>query len=164
MLLDARVDGRQVRVEVRGREGRYTVLLDGRELEVDLVPAGRDFLSLIVAGRSYEVGLERRPSGYTVLLEDDSLAVDLEEAGRAEGVASRPASLGPLRLTSPMPGKVVRILVSAGQEVKAGLGLVVIEAMKMENELRSPRAGVVKEIRAREGQTVEAGALLIVVE
>jgi biotin carboxyl carrier protein len=63
-----------------------------------------------------------------------------------------------------MPGKIVRILASLGQEVAAGQGLVVLEAMKMENELRAPRAGRVREFGVREGQTVEAGALLVVME
>jgi biotin carboxyl carrier protein len=62
-----------------------------------------------------------------------------------------------------MPGKVVRVLVTAGQSVQAGEGIVVVEAMKMENELRAPRAGVVKQIMARPGQSVESGAVLAVV-
>jgi biotin carboxyl carrier protein len=62
-----------------------------------------------------------------------------------------------------MPGKVVRVLVAAGQSVQAGEGMVVVEAMKMENELRAPRAGVVKQIMARPGQSVESGAVLAVV-
>jgi biotin carboxyl carrier protein len=63
-----------------------------------------------------------------------------------------------------MPGKMVRILVESGQAVQADQGLVVMEAMKMENELRSPRAGRVREVHVREGQAVETGALLVVVD
>jgi biotin carboxyl carrier protein len=63
-----------------------------------------------------------------------------------------------------MPGKLVRVLVEAGQTVSAGQGLVVVEAMKMENELRAPRAGRVLQVAAREGQTVETGALLVSLE
>jgi biotin carboxyl carrier protein len=63
-----------------------------------------------------------------------------------------------------MPGKVVRILAAVGQHVQAGQGVVVVEAMKMENELRAPRSGVVKEVSVQEGTSVEAGALLAVVE
>jgi biotin carboxyl carrier protein len=63
-----------------------------------------------------------------------------------------------------MPGKLVRVLVEAGQDVEVGQGLVVVEAMKMENELRATRAGRVKELLVREGQAVETGALLVVVE
>jgi biotin carboxyl carrier protein len=166
VIFDAGVLGRTLRVEVRaqaGGVGRYTVSLDGRRLEVDLAASGSAFLSLLLEGKSYEVGLERREGGYNVVLGDRVVAVDLAPAARGSSVAKKPAS-GPLRLTAPMPGKLVRVLVAAGDVVAAGQGLVVMEAMKMENELRSPRAGRVREIPVREGQVVEAGALLVLVE
>ena len=79
--------------------------------------------------------------------------------------AAPPARVsGPARIVAPMPGRLVRVLVSTGQDVQAGQGLVVVEAMKMENEIRAPRSGRVKDVPAREGQAVEAGALLVVVE
>jgi biotin carboxyl carrier protein len=163
VIFDATVDGRTIRVEVRGRDGRYTLSLDGRPLTVDLQETGSHFVSLLVDGRSYEAGLERRPSGYTVVLADDVIAVDLADAGRGPGgPARRPP--GSTRVTAPMPGKLVRVLVAAGEEVQVGQGLVVVEAMKMENELRAPRAGRVREVSGREGQAVEAGALLVVLE
>jgi biotin carboxyl carrier protein len=164
MIFDATVEGRTIRVEVRGKNGRYTVSLDGRSLEVDLHEAGRDFMSLLIDAQSYDVALEPRGTGYTVLLDDDALHVDLASAARGSGAAPKSTASGPARLTAPMPGKVVRILVEPGGEVAAGQGLVVMEAMKMENELRSPRGGRVKEILVREGQAVEAGALLALVE
>jgi biotin carboxyl carrier protein len=90
-------------------------------------------------------------------------AVELETA-RADSAAARRAPAGAARLLAPMPGRIVRVLAEAGQQVEAGQGLVVMEAMKMENELRAPRAGRVAEVHALEGQTVETGALLAVVE
>ena len=78
--------------------------------------------------------------------------------------ASGASAQGRASLKAPMPGKVVRVLVAAGDSVAAGQGLVVVEAMKMQNELKSTRAGVVLEVHAQEGQTVEAGSLLAVVE
>jgi biotin carboxyl carrier protein len=164
MIYDATVEGKTIRVEVRGKEGRYTVSLDGRRLEIDLHEAGRDFLSLLVDGKSYEVGLEKRPHGYTVVLENDVLAVDLADAARGAAATARKAAAGPIRIAAPMPGKLVRVLVAPGQEVAGGQGLVVVEAMKMENELRAPRSGRVKEVPVREGQAVETGALLVLVE
>ena len=162
MRFCATADGRTLGVEVRGRDGRYTVVLDGEPLEVDLVDTGRYFASLLVDGRSHEVGIEKRPGGYRVHLADDTVAVDLQDA--AHGAAT-PAHhpTGPARLTAPMPGRVLRVLAEAGRNVEAGQGLVVIEAMKMENELRASRAGRVVEIAVHEGQTVETGALLVVV-
>ncbi len=162
MTFDATVAGRTVRVEVRGGGGRYTVALDGVPMEVDLVETGRGFASLLVGGESHEVAIEKRPEGYVVHFPADTVAVDLADSARgALAAAARPH--GPARLTAPMPGRVVRVLRGPGADVAAGEGLVVIEAMKMENELRSPRAGRVQEVAVREGQAVEAGALLLVV-
>ncbi len=163
MMFEAAVDGTTQQVEVRGKGGRYTVILDGRPLEVDLVETGGHFLSLLIGGRSYEVGLLPAPRGYTVVLDHEVLEVELQAAGRG-AVPRGSAGAGPLRVTAPMPGKLVRLLVEAGQAVEAGQGLVVVEAMKMENELRAARAGRVKELLVREGQAVETGALLVVVE
>jgi biotin carboxyl carrier protein len=162
MILDATVAGRTVRVEVRGGGGRYTVALDGVAMEVDLVDAGRPFASLLVGGESHEVAVEKRPGGYVVHFPADAVPVSLADSARG-GVPVARRSDGPARLTAPMPGRVVRVLQGPGAEVAAGDGLVVIEAMKMENELRSPRAGRVQEVAVREGQAVEAGALLVVV-
>jgi biotin carboxyl carrier protein len=163
MMFEAAVDGRTLRVEVRGKGGRYTVILDDRPLDVDLEETGRHFLSLLIEGRSYEVGLLATPRGYTVVLDGEVLDVELSDAGRGALPRAR-AETGQVRVTAPMPGKLVRVLVEAGQAVEAGQGLVVVEAMKMENELRATRAGRVKELPVREGQAVETGALLVVVE
>jgi biotin carboxyl carrier protein len=162
VIFDATVEGRTIRVEVRGGDGRYSLSLDASPLEVDLVPTGRHFASLLVAGESHEVGIERRPDGFVVHFPGDSVSVDLGEAARGAAAPARRAH-GPARLTAPMPGRVVRVLEAPGAEVAAGQGLVVIEAMKMENELVSPRAGCVLEVAVREGQAVEAGALLALV-
>ena len=93
------------------------------------------------------------------------LAVAISESGRSRrrgGAAAH--GIGPLRLTAPMPGKVVRVLVAPGDAVEAGQGLVVVEAMKMENELRAAKAGRVVSVSVTEGQSVDAGAVLAVVE
>ena len=163
MIVDAAVDGHVYRVEVTGGQGRYTVAVDGRRLDVDWREAGGPFASLLIEGRSHRVGLEPRPGGFRVLVGSDELAVDLLETARVDA-AARLGPAGPARLLAPMPGRIVRVLAEPGQEVAAGQGLVVMEAMKMENELRSPRAGRVAEVHARERQTVETGALLVVVE
>jgi len=164
VIFDATVEGRTYRVEVKARQDGYLVAVDGRSLEVDWCPAGGDLASLIIDGHSYELGVSRENGGYAVALGSARLLVELSEGARVAGPLSRKAPSGPSKITAPMPGKIVRLLASPGQEVAAGQGLVVIEAMKMENELRAPRAGRVKEIQVREGQTVEAGALLVVME
>ena len=164
MIFDATVAGRTLRVEVRGGEGRYQARLDGRPIEVDLHQTGRDFVSLLIDGRSYELGLEKTASGYKVVFPEDNLQVELQEATRGGAVNARRAVSGPARVTAPMPGKVVRVLVAPGEQADAGHGLLVMEAMKMENEIRAPRAGRIREVLVREGQAVEQGALLIVLE
>jgi biotin carboxyl carrier protein len=164
VILDAFVAGHSVRVDVKGGNGRFTVTVDGRPREVDAVDTGRGFLNLLVEGGSHEVGLTATDNGYRVVLRDEVLEVDLRAGGRDAGAPARRAAAGPLRLTAPMPGKIVRVLVAAGDEVSAGQGLVVMEAMKMENELTAPRAGRVKEVGAREGQAVETGTLLATLE
>jgi biotin carboxyl carrier protein len=162
--LTATVAGREVSVEVRGEAPRYAVTLDGRVLDVDLRPTSPGFASLIVDGRSHEVGLLARAAGWSVLLQGHALEVQVQEAGVAAAAAPRQGSTGSARVTAPMPGRLVKVLVESGQEVAEGQGLVVMEAMKMENELRAPRAGRVKELHARERQAVESGALLVVLE
>ena len=156
--------GRVLRIEVHGQGPRYAVTLDGRALEVDARETSSGFTSLIVDGASHEAGVEAREGGYSVLLEGCVLDVLLEEAGGAGRVAPRHAAAAAARVTAPMPGRLVKVLVEVGQEVAEGQGLVVMEAMKMENELRAPRAGRVKEIHARERQAVDSGALLVVLE
>ena len=163
MIYEATVGGRTLRAEVRGSDGLYTVLLDGRPSEVDVRVTGPHGLSLLIDGRSHAVALERQPEGFRVALRGRVVSVALAEAARG-AAAPRRASAGPARVQAPMPGKLLRVLVSAGDEVGAGQGLVVMEAMKMENEIRAPRAGRVKDAPVREGQAVETGALLVLIE
>jgi len=164
VIFDATVEGRTYRVEVKAHADGYRVAVDGRSLEVDWCPAGGDFASLIIDGHSYELGVSRENGGYTVVLDNAHLLVELFEGARGAPPPSPKGPGGPSKIIAPMPGKIVRLLASLGQEVAAGQGLVVMEAMKMENELRAPGAGRVKQLEVREGQTVEAGALLVVME
>ena len=97
-----------------------------------------------------------------VLVGSIPIAVRVNGRGRRPGPA--PASSGPQRIAAPMPGRVVRVLVKAGDAVRARQPVVVVEAMKMENELRADRDGTVAEIPIREGMSVEAGALLLVIQ
>jgi biotin carboxyl carrier protein len=153
VILEASVDGQSLRLELRRRGDRYAVSLDGRPLDVDLVETADGFTTLLVDGRSHELVLEPEPEpeATRVHFAGGSLRVALlsAAAGLAAPVHRR---AGPLRLTAPMPGRV-----------EVGQGLVVVEAMKMQNELRAPRGGRVQEIAVREGQAVETGMLLLVV-
>jgi biotin carboxyl carrier protein len=161
MIFDASACGRTVRVEVRGGSGRYTLRLDGKPLEVGVSDAP-GYRSLLIGTTSHELGIEREGDAYRVSFPGASVVIALAEAARGSATLA-PREHGPARLTAPMPGRIVRVLSSAGADVVAGQGLVVIEAMKMENELRAPRGGRLTQLLVREGQAVEAGALLAVV-
>ena len=163
MIFEALVEGRTLRVEVSGRGARYAVSVDGRRLEVGWHETAKDLVTVRVDGQVLELGLERNASGCVVVFPDDRLAVELHDAVRGGTLQGRAASAGPARVKAPMPGKIVRVLTPAGTAVKAGQGLLVMEAMKMENEIRAPRSGRVQEIAVRDGQAVETGALLAVV-
>jgi biotin carboxyl carrier protein len=99
-----------------------------------------------------------------VALRDGTFEVTLVAGARGAAIPHRKTATGPARVSAPMPGKIVRVVSSAGQDVRAGECLVVMEAMKMENEIRSPRDGRIKEVLVKEGQAVESGALLLLVE
>ncbi len=161
MILTATVCDETHRVEVRAAEGGYLAVVDGRSFTLDYVELEGGFVSLLVEGRSLDALLERRPWGYLVSMGAGRYEVALSYGALAP--ARHPAG-GEARLMAPMPGKVVRILVEPGQVVGVAQGLVVVEAMKMENELKATRGGTVREIHVREGQAVEGGALLLVLE
>jgi biotin carboxyl carrier protein len=150
---------------------RLEVSVDGRRFEVDHRAVGRHTLSLLIRegdgpARSVDATVMARPGGvgFDVSLEGQTLeAAVVTRFGRRAGEAAGQGG-GPQTILAPMPGKIVRLLVAVGDAVAARQGLVVIEAMKMENELRAARAGRVQAIRVAEGQSVEAGALLVTVE
>jgi biotin carboxyl carrier protein len=150
---------------VESRSGQ--MWLDGRQIDVDAVRAGRAW-SLLLGRRSFEVSLvERGPGELVVHVNGRAIAVrgGLQRFGARQATGARGAtSSGSQRVVAPMPGRIARVLVKPGDSVAVRQGLVVVEAMKMENELRSPRTGIVTEVRAVEGALVEANAVLIVIE
>jgi acetyl/propionyl-CoA carboxylase alpha subunit len=164
VIFDATVDGRSARVEVRSAGGVYTVLVDGRPLSVAAFPTARHFTTLIIDGRCHDAGVLRQGGNHAVSLREGTFEVTLVAGARGAAAPHRKTATGPAKINAPMPGKIVRIVSPAGQDVRAGECLVVMEAMKMENEIRSPRDGRIKEVLVKEGQAVESGALLILVE
>jgi biotin carboxyl carrier protein len=174
MHFEIEVNGRPHVVTVERTGTRYRVEADGR---VDLVDAARvdaSTLSLLLLGEreaSHEVSLVpgRDPGDVEVYLRAGVVQTRVSGAPgqkrwSAKGGGLAGAEVGPQRVTAPMPGKILRVLVAPGDEVKARQGLVVVEAMKMENELRAPRDGRIKEVHVAEGALVESGRLLVVIE
>lgn len=135
----------------------YVVTIDGVEHIVDARKLEADFYSILYEGKSYEVSVESVGAKYLVRHGAYEQIVELADASRGGREELRKRS-GPESIDSVMPGKVVRVLVEPGTEVQAGQGLVVIEAMKMENEIGAPRAGRVKSVDVKPGQNVETGA------
>lgn len=162
MIFSAQVGGAVRRVEVSAEAHGYRVRIDDRELLVDFAAVSRDAASLQVDGVCQEVWFEVDGAATRVHLREGCVRVELLEAARrAAPVGSRPDAAE--RVTAPMSGQVVRLLVAEGDPVEEGQGLLVIEAMKMQNELRSPRAGRVEQLLVSAGLAVERGALLAVV-
>ena len=146
--------------------GHFRVTLDGvcQEVHVRATDLGL-FLTHHADGRSVDVALTERPGGEWLLqFPHVTLSVVVDGRRFRRGGGGPPAVAGEQRVTAPMPGRVLRVLVKAGDEVAIRQGLVVVEAMKMENELASPKAGRVKEVAVTEGMSVESGRLLVIVE
>ena len=158
---------RQVRVTRTG-DG-FAVTIDGRAFYVDAVRVDAYTLSLLVDRMcSHEVVVAPETTSSTssqsmVHVGVTPIVVNLNGRRRGRGTEQPGAGSGPQRIVAPMAGKIVRVPVAAGDRVRAGQGLVVVEAMKMENELRAVRDGTVADIHAREGMSVDAGALLVVI-
>jgi biotin carboxyl carrier protein len=146
----------------------FRVTVDGVVRLVDAVRIDDQMLSLILSdgdGASHQVSIgEGQISGEQIVLLAEGAVNVVVNGRRSRRAADTIGASGEQRIIAPMPGKVLRILVRAGDEVTLRQPLIVVEAMKMENELSSPKAGRVKEVAATEGQSVEAGRLLVVVE
>jgi biotin carboxyl carrier protein len=142
---------------------RVTATIDGRLVEADIVRISRGAYSILLGGRSLEVTAEETSNGLLLRANGREFQVEIFDPrswrrGRSGAIELE----GRQQLVAPMPGKIVRVLVAAGQQVKAGQGLLVIEAMKMQNEIQSPKSGTVEKL-AREGQTVNAREVLAIV-
>jgi biotin carboxyl carrier protein len=164
MTYDVTIDGKHYRLELNRGDGGWSCRLDGREVEVDAVLARPDVLSLRIGNRAYEVKCERVASDLHLWVGSERFSVDVRDPRSLRGRARTVDDRGPRKLTAPMPGKVVRVLASQGGEVEAGAGVLVVEAMKMQNEIKSPKRGTIQKILVSEGAAVNAGDVLAIVE
>jgi biotin carboxyl carrier protein len=175
---DVEVNGQHREVTVRRSDGRLTVSIGDRSWEVDAARIDQHTLSLLlhtragatalpastIGQRSREVTLVPDPAvvgSMTVRVDGIAMSVSLNGRRRARGEGGQAA--GPQRVISPMPGKVLRVLVKPGDAVVARQPIAVIEAMKMENEIRAGRDGRVTEVAVRDGQSVDGGTLVAVI-
>ena len=157
------IGGKKRRVEVPSGavDGALECVVDGKPIAVDVRMLQPGVMSLVVAGRQYRCVLD----GDGVLVGEQRFDFEVEDPRSLRGRRGAGAgSAGPRAVKAPMPGRVVRVLVSDGDEVAEQQGLVVIEAMKMQNELKSPKAGRVVRVAVAVDATVGAGDVLVVVE
>lgn len=147
-------------------QGRFRLTLNGKTFQVDALSLEHGSLSLLVDGQSYNIEFEENGDEIGTLVRGQVNRTDVadERRLRMRAAAGSFTVEGRQVVLAPMPGKVVKVLVKVGDEVTEGQGLVVVEAMKMENELKSPKAGKVTEVFAKEGTPVENNAKLVVVE
>lgn len=168
MKLTADIDGQSYALDMQREGTRVAATIDGRGYELEARETEPGVFLLLVGGIVYECRANHAATqgGTTeVHLGDEIFQVTLVDPKRLGGArgASAEAS-GRAQIKASMPGKVVRVLVSAGMVVETGEALVVVEAMKMQNELKSPKSGTVVEVRAATGATVNAGDVLVIVE
>jgi biotin carboxyl carrier protein len=149
---------------------KWQVVVDGRAIEIDsqqldsVLQVEAGVYSVLLDGASYEIRIQPSLQGLTASVAGRRFAVEVRDPRDASRSSRAAIGSGRQNVTAPMPGKVVRVLVETGDLVETSQGLVVVEAMKMQNELKANRPGRVMEIRAREGETVGAGDTLVVLE
>lgn len=165
MKLSLMVNGTEDSIEVLtpGPVCRFRTAGDEREAHVEAPEPG--VYSVLLDGRSYDARVEERPGGGVVVVIDGyRFEIEVHDPRRWTRRSAGRGDAGVQRITAPMPGKVVRVLISPGDAVEPGQGLLVVEAMKMQNELKATRAGKVMTVPAKEGATVAAGEVLATIE
>jgi biotin carboxyl carrier protein len=156
------IDNQAYEVELTPADGRWHCRINGRDISVDFAQVGPATASILTDGKSFEV---RRDSEGYVVVGNRSYKASVDDPRSWQGRRRRElGQTGAQRLTASMPGKVVRVLAREGETIQAGQGIVVIEAMKMQNEVKSAKAGVLQKLMVREGVNVNAGEILAIVE
>lgn len=144
---------------------KWQIVIDGRSVEIDKeqITNAKEVepgvYSVLIDGRSFEVRLDEKAQ-----LGGRRFSIEVRNPRDAAKGAKSAIGTGRQNITAPMPGKVIRVLVKKGEAVETGTGLVVVEAMKMQNEMKAPRPARVLEVRAQDGDTVTAGQTLLVLE
>ncbi len=168
MKLTAEIGNEKHTLDIKREDDRVIAEVDGRRYEIEVREPVEGSYLLIADGSVYECRVERdaaRRTSLSVHTRNHAYPITLVDPKRLRATQSASAQTdGSAQVLAVMPGKVVRVLVDEGQVVEAGQGLLVVEAMKMQNEMKSPRAGKVVELQAREGATVNAGDVLAVIE
>jgi pyruvate carboxylase subunit B len=168
MRYTAQVNDHSFSIEVTRGSGRLELAIDGQRVEADWEWLGRDRdISLILDGRSYDIKIEPENGRLHLYYGGERFDCSIldERIAELRRLAGDTGSTGILaEIKAPMPGLILKVFAEAGQEVAKGERLMIIEAMKMENELKAPRDGVIKAIQCTEQEAVEQGKVLVVLE
>jgi biotin carboxyl carrier protein len=162
MKYEVRIASHTRTVELNRDADRWQIALDGSALDADAMEIAPGIFSILINGESHEVRVAPNPDG-SLTIQDGPNEFKAEVAdprswrGRKQGAIEVE---GRQKIVAPMPGKVIRLLVKPGDKVEAGQGLLVVEAMKMQNEVKSPKTGTVEKLLAKEGHPVNAGDVL----
>lgn len=164
MKLQIEIDGKKRHVEMKRTGERKVWTIDGQRLEADATEVSPGVYSILINGKSFEVRVERL--GIELQATTGGQVFRVAIADEREWRRNRGSAVeaeGRQQVLAPMPGKIVRVLVKTGDAVRAGQGLLVVEAMKMQNEIRAPKSGTIGRVAVVEGQTVNAGEVVAVV-
>lgn len=162
MKLQAELNNETYQVRIKREGERVFAQVDGREYDLEASEVEPNVYLLKYDNRIFQIYVA--PNGI-VNIGNHQLEIKLTDPKRLRGSGSAtPSAEGIVEIKTAMPGKVVRVLAVAGKEIKHGEGVIVVEAMKMQNEMKSPKDGIVREIRFAEGDTVNAGDVLAVIE
>ena len=168
MKLRATIHDVEVSVKVRREAGKVFANVDGREYELQAHASPSGVTLMTYDGQVFDCRVEGQPTSgraVDVFVGADQYAVMLTDPKRLRGAAADSAHAdGAARIVAPMPGKVVRILVAQGEAVGMGAGIIVVEAMKMQNEMKAPKAGTVTTLNVEVGTTVNGGDVLAIIE
>jgi len=165
MLYEVTIDGKNHHLQLERAEAGWQCRLDGLVVTVDAALNRPNVLSLLMNGKSYDIRRELTASGMNIWVGSIGYGAQVRDPqslrGRKDGAGD---NLSPKKLVAPMPGRVVRVLVREKADVEAGQGIVIVEAMKMQNEIKSPKKGILRKLLAEEGNNVNAGDVLAIVE
>jgi biotin carboxyl carrier protein len=162
MKFEIQIAGKTRTVELQRTTDRWQISLDGTHANADAIEIAPNIFSILLNGESHEIRITPQPDGMLALQTAHheffaEVADPRAWRGRRHGYVE---AKGRQQILAPMPGKVIRLLVKPGDKVQAGQGILVVEAMKMQNEVRSPKTGTVERLQAEEGQPVNAGQVL----
>jgi biotin carboxyl carrier protein len=168
MKLIAQIEGEQQEIQIKRDESKVFAQIDGRKYELEVSEPEQNIYLFKNDGKIYEVFVspnENSTEPLKVKVGTDDFDIEIIDPKRLRGNSKGAVSAdGIVEIKTAMPGKVVRILLEENTEVKEGDGVIIVEAMKMQNEMKSPKEGIIKEIRFAEGDTVNAGDILVVIE